>query len=175
MAMTARPMGQRDDGPRSARAPFFVSLLNPLARPFVGAGLAGPNVLLTVRGRKTGVPRTTPVALVEIDGRRWIIGTFGDVNWVRNLRAAGEATITIKSRAQAVHAVALSPTEGARFFREVLTPYVNRLRLLGRLLLRLLGASDVVSDPVGAAERRTVFELIPVSIGDDRATAATAD
>lgn len=165
---------QREERRPSARAPFLITLLSPLARPFVGAGLAGPNVMLTVRGRKTGVPRTTPVALVDIDNRRWIIGTFGDVNWVRNLRAAGEATITIKGHGQAVRAIALSPTEGARFFRDVLTPYVNRLRA-GRLILRLLGAADIVSDPDHAAKTRTVFELIPVSSGDDRANGAPAD
>jgi hypothetical protein len=69
------------------------------------------------------------VALVEVGERRWVIGTFGDVNWVRNLRAAGEATITIKRRAAPVKAVELSPTEGAIFFKEVLGPYVRRLPL----------------------------------------------
>jgi deazaflavin-dependent oxidoreductase (nitroreductase family) len=146
-------------------------LFNPVARRFVAAGLAGPNVLLTVRGRKSGVPRTTPVALVEIGGRRWIIGTFGDVNWVRNLRAAGEATVTIKGRIEAVQAEELSSTEGARFFREVLTPYVNRLRP-GRLVLRLLGATDILSDPDGAARRRSVFELKPASSGGGPARSA---
>ena len=38
--------------------------------------------------------RTTPVALVEIGDRRWVVGTFGEVNWVRNLRAAGEAALS---------------------------------------------------------------------------------
>jgi deazaflavin-dependent oxidoreductase (nitroreductase family) len=53
----------------------------------------GPMILLTVRGRKSGQPRTTPVAMTEHDGKRYLVGTFGDVNWVRNLRAAGEATL----------------------------------------------------------------------------------
>ncbi len=49
----------------------------------------GPNAMLTVRGRKTGEPRTAAVAVLEVDGRRWILGAYGEVNWVRNLRAAG--------------------------------------------------------------------------------------
>jgi deazaflavin-dependent oxidoreductase (nitroreductase family) len=52
----------------------------------------GPMILLTVRGRTTGQPRTTPVDLLERDDRRWLVATHGGANsnWVRNLRAAGE-------------------------------------------------------------------------------------
>jgi deazaflavin-dependent oxidoreductase (nitroreductase family) len=150
-----------DRSDRTLRVPGFIGVFNPMARRLVQAGLMGPNVLLTVRGRKSGVPRTTPVALVKIGGRRWIIGTFGAVDWVRNVRAAGRATITSKGRAEEVEAIELSPTEGADFFRRVLTPYVNRL-VIGRLLLRFLGAADILSDPQGAAERRPVFELRPL-------------
>jgi deazaflavin-dependent oxidoreductase (nitroreductase family) len=147
-----------DNESLSARAPFFVSLFNPIGRRLAGAGLMGPNALLTVRGRKSGISRTTPVAFVEVDGRRWIIATFGDVNWARNLRAAGEATITIKRRPYFVHAIELSPDESARFFREVLAPFVRRLPV-GKLILRMLGAKDILTDPDGAARRRPVFEL----------------
>ncbi len=70
-----------------SQAPSFVKVFNPIARRILNRGpLLGPNALITVRGRKSGLPRTTPIALVEIDGRRWVIGTFGEVNWVRNLR-----------------------------------------------------------------------------------------
>lgn len=160
MAMHAQPIGDRRDNPTPARAPFFVSLFNPLGRRLAAAGLMGPNALLTVRGRKSGLSRTTPVAFVEVDGRRWIIATFGDVNWSRNLRAAGEATIKVKGRTQPVRAIELSPEEGARFFRQVLTPYVRRIPV-GGLLLRLLGATDIIADPEAAARRRPVFELTP--------------
>lgn len=161
MSMEAQTMSNRNHGGTGmARAPRFVSLFNPIGRRLAGAGLMGPNALLTVRGRKSGVLRTTPVAFVEVDGRRWIIATFGDVNWARNLRANGEATITVKRRPEPVQATELSVEEGARFFREVLTPYVTRLPV-GRLILRLLGASDILTDPEGAARRRPVFELKP--------------
>jgi deazaflavin-dependent oxidoreductase (nitroreductase family) len=149
-------------GMHAQRAPLFVSLFNPIGRRLAGAGLMGPNALLTVRGRKSGLSRTTPVAFVEVDGHRWVIATFGDVNWSRNLRAAGEATITIKRRTEHVKAVELSPEDRARFFREVLMPYVKRVPLAG-LILRLLGATDILTDPAGAAQRRPVFELKPTA------------
>jgi len=118
----------------------------------------GPNALITVRGRKSGLPRTTPVALVELDGKRWVIGTFGEVNWVRNLRTAGEATLTVGRRREQVVATELSLERRAEFFRDVIGPYVRRLPA-GGLLLAVLGAREILDEPLRAAEHRPVFEL----------------
>lgn len=143
----------------TAQAPRFVTVSNFLAKRALKLGpLMGPNALITVRGRKSGQPRTTPVAVVEIDGRRWVVGTFGEVNWVRNLRAAGAATISAGSRHDDVVAVELDQEGRTAFFRDVLGPYVRRLRV-GGVLLSLLGARDILTDPSGAAARRPVFEL----------------
>ena len=159
MAMRAQPTS--DGGQfRPHSAPRFVTLFNPIGRRLAAAGLMGPNALLTVRGRKTGQPRTTPVFFVQIEGRRWVVSTFGDVNWSRNLRAAGEAIVTVKRRSEHVHASELSPSEGARFFRERLGPFIRRVPLgLGPILLGILGATDIATDPDAAAQRRPVFEL----------------
>lgn len=118
----------------------------------------GPNALITVRGRKSGIPRTTPVALVVVDGRRWVIGTFGETNWVQNLRAAGEATITVGRLREDVKATELDAEERTAFFRDIIGAYVRRIRV-GGLLLAVLGARDILTDPAGAAEHRPVFEL----------------
>ena len=92
------------------RIPTIVGMFNPLARRMLGVGIPlGPNALITIRGRKTGVDRTTPVALVEIGGKRWVIGTFGETHWVRNLRAAGHATLTVGRRQEVVGATELGP------------------------------------------------------------------
>lgn len=146
-----------------ARAPRLVPLLNPLAMRLLRRGrLMGPNTLLTVRGRKSGEMRTTPVALVELHGRRWIIGTFGETNWVRNLRAAAEGIIAVGDRRETVHARELSRDEAAAFFRTELSPYVAGIPLrFGRVLLAMLGAGEIVKDPAGAAAHRPVFELTP--------------
>lgn len=145
-----------------AKAPSFVGLFNPIARRVLRAGpLLGPNALITVRGRKSGVPRTTPIALVEIDGKRWVIGTFGDTNWVRNLRAAGEATLTVGRSREEVVADELDVEARARFFRDVIGPYVRRMRI-GALLLSILGAKEILDDPRAAADHRPVFELRPI-------------
>src|ERR1700694_3423384 len=144
------------------RVPGFVGWFSPIAMRMLGVGIPlGPNALITIRGRKSGVDRTTPVALVEIGGKRWVIGTFGETHWVRNLRAAGEATLTVGRRREKVGAVELSRQEGTGFFRDVLGPYVLHIPLgLGRWMIgSVLGARDILEDPVAAAERRPVFEL----------------
>jgi len=161
--MAAQPEPIPPTGPiargGSTHVPFFVPIFNPIARRLMGFGIPlGPNALLTVRGRKTGTPRTTPVAVVEVDGRRWVVGTFGEVNWVRNLRAAGEGTITLGRREVPVRGVELSREEAAAFFTEVVGPYVRRLAL-GRWLISLLGAGEILRDPVRAARGRPVFGL----------------
>jgi len=146
--------------PTTNEVPRIVPMLTPIVRRLMGVGLpVGPNALLTVRGRRTGEPRTTPVAVVEVDGRRWVIGTFGEVNWVRNLRAAGEGNLQMGRRREEVRAVELSPEETAFFFGEVLGPYVRRLPFGRWLLGSVLGASEILDDPAGSARRHPVFEL----------------
>jgi deazaflavin-dependent oxidoreductase (nitroreductase family) len=57
-------------------------------------GVGPPGIsLLTVPGRKTGIPRTTPVAPLEDDDGRWLVAGFGPDGWARNARAAGRVTL----------------------------------------------------------------------------------
>ncbi len=142
-----------------SRVPSFVPVLNPLLRRLIGLGVPmGPNALITVRGRKSGTPRTTAVAVIESGGRRWVVGTFGEVNWVRNLRAAGEAILIKGRRRETLHATELTRDEAKAFFTDVVVPYVGT-SALRRSLLAMLGAADILEDPAGAAMDRPVFEL----------------
>ena len=148
----------------ATRLPLLVSVFNPVARRLLRGGIPlGPNTLLTVRGRKSGQPRTTGVALVEAGGRRWVVGTFGEVQWTQNLRAAGEGTLTRGRHQEPVEAVELDPEEAPAFFKDVLGPYVRRIPFgLGKWMLgSILGAPDILEDPVAAARRHPVFELHP--------------
>src|SRR4030088_1945023 len=139
----------------SVRLPGLVPLFNPIARRLMRLGVPmGPNALLSGGVRRSGQTRTTPVALLQVGGRRWVIGTFGDVNWVRNLRAAREATITVGKRREAVTAVALSPQERDDFFASVLGPCARGLRLGCFLIGSVLAAGEILDDPALAASRR---------------------
>lgn len=122
----------------------------------------GPNVLMTVRGRTSGLLRTAPVAVSEIDGRRYVIGAYGDVHWVRNLRAAGEATLRIHGRDVHVTATELDPAAARAFFADTVPGYIGRFPWFGRAFLRVLFrlvAGDILTDPDRAAATRPVFEL----------------
>jgi deazaflavin-dependent oxidoreductase (nitroreductase family) len=119
----------------------------------------GPDVLLTVRGRKSGMPRSTPVTICENSGRRGLISPFGEVNWVRNLRAAGRATITVGRRREDVTAIELGPTDAAEFIRDVLAPHARRTRF-GSWFVRNIDKIDIDS-PLEASRGRPVFEIYP--------------
>ena len=47
--------------------------------------------ILTVEGRKSGVAKSTPVDVMEVDGQRWLVAPYGEVNWVKNARALPSA------------------------------------------------------------------------------------
>jgi deazaflavin-dependent oxidoreductase (nitroreductase family) len=145
----------------SGSVPWWVPYFNPIARFFLAAGVPmGPEVLLTVRGRKSGLPRSTPVTICQHSGRRGLISPFGETDWVRNLRAAGYATLTVGRRQEEVTAVELGPMEAAEFIRDVLAPHARRMRL-GAWIVRHLDKIDI-DHPVAAAEGRPVFELHPL-------------
>jgi deazaflavin-dependent oxidoreductase (nitroreductase family) len=143
---------------RSTHVPAWVPFFNPIARRLLAAGVPlGPDVLLTVRGRTSGLPRSTPVAICAYAGRRGLISPFGETDWVRNLRAAGRATLTSGQRKEEVRAVELGPTEAAAFIRDVLAPQAQQTRL-GAWIVRTIDKIDV-DNPEAAAEGRPVFEL----------------
>jgi len=146
---------------RSTHVPWFVPYFNFIARPLLALGVPmGPDVLLTVRGRKSGLPRTTPVALCEYVGRRGLISPFGETDWARNLRAAGRATITIGVRKEEVTAVELDLPKAAEFIRDVLAPRARQTRL-GEWFVRTIDRIDI-DRPDEAAQGRPVFELHPL-------------
>ena len=110
------------------KAPRYVRIANAMTTTLLRAGfkLVGPWIvfgnypmyLLTVRGRKSGLPRTVPVAIIRRDGKRYVGSPYGIVDWVRNLRAAEEATLTRGRRSETVNATELPIKEAAQVLRE---------------------------------------------------------
>ena len=97
---------------------------NQLVRLLLRLGLMpGPTYLLTVRGRKTGRPLSTPVTLVEEGNERWLVAPYGDVAWVRSARAAGRVTLARGRQVEDVTIRELAPAEAA----PVLRLYVTRV------------------------------------------------
>ncbi len=159
--------------PRQRLAGPLFRAIGPLVRFVLRRGLGEPNVLLTVRGRVTGEPRSTPVAMWELGDRRFVQASFGgEVNWVRNIRASGEAVIRRGGWSLAVHATELAPAEAGRLMHDALAGFHRR-----RLARFLLGPTVrppaailhryrfQVDDDLGAyvaeARRAPLFELVP--------------
>ncbi len=144
------------------RVPSFIPRLNPLVRRLLGAGLPfGPNVLLSVRGRTSGQLRTFPVAIIALGNRRFVQSPFGEVNWVRNLRLAGEAVVARGATREAVDAIELAPAQAGPILRDALEPY-RRSRLLRAVLGRFftIPADATLDDFVAEARRHPMFELV---------------
>jgi len=145
----------------ATRVPRYVPVLNRLIEGLLRAGLpVGPMRLLTVRGRSSGQPRTTPVGLFEHGGRRWLLATFGETNWTLNLRAAGEGTLRRGGFSERIAAIPLSPAAAGPVLNEVLGPRL-RSPLQAAFLRRFyaLSADSSLTDYVREAERHPVFEL----------------
>ena len=113
--------------PRSV--PKFLGFANSLISTLIRSGVpVGPNVLLTVPGRKSGTPRTTPIAILSFDDQRYIQSPYGNVDWVRNLRAAGEGTIRKGRNEEQVRAVEVSGEEAAPVYRNLMPTLPSVLR-----------------------------------------------
>jgi deazaflavin-dependent oxidoreductase (nitroreductase family) len=100
---------------------FTRHVMNPLVARLVklGVSLKGAREL-QVRGRTSGEWRTTPVNLLELDGRTYLVAPRGDTQWVRNLRVAGEGRLRSGRRLDGFTAVELADDQKPVVLREYL-------------------------------------------------------
>jgi deazaflavin-dependent oxidoreductase (nitroreductase family) len=96
-----------------------------------GRGAGGlPVLLLTVPGRRTGQPRTTPVGYFDYHGGHLVVGSGGgmdhDPDWFKNLRKAPVAMVQIGSRTFPASSRVLTGEERDTAFRDVVVAQVPR-------------------------------------------------
>ena len=76
-----------------------------------------PSLLLTVPGRTSGKPHTTPLFYLPYGERCVLCASYGgddrDPQWYRNLMAAGEASVRIGDRDRVMKAELASPAQRA--------------------------------------------------------------
>ncbi|WP_300015635.1 nitroreductase/quinone reductase family protein [Pseudonocardia sp.] len=80
--------------------------------------------VLTVPGRRSGLPRHTPLTVLERGGERFVLGGFPAADWIRNVRAAGRGTLRTRGGDERVRLVELDAAAALSVLREwpALTP-----------------------------------------------------
>ena len=104
LRLTGQPRAGRTDGfimNAECRAPTALErVFNRVYGFLVGWGFGfSYNYLLQVRGRKSGRLFSTPINLLELRGKRFLVAPRWRTQWVRNAEAAGEVTLK-KGRAR---------------------------------------------------------------------------
>lgn len=98
------------------RAPRWLKPINKiymlLLRRGVSFGAEQP-LVLTVRGRRSGKPRSTPITPMAVDAKRYAFAVFPGADWVANVRAAEEVTLAYGRHTERVRLVEL-PSQEAR-------------------------------------------------------------
>jgi len=104
---------------------FTTNVFNRIVALLTRLGLSvyGSRVL-AVRGRASGEWRTVPVNLLEFRGERYLVAPRGVTQWVRNIRASGEAELRVGPRREPLRVVELSDDAKP----EVLRAYLRRWR-----------------------------------------------
>jgi deazaflavin-dependent oxidoreductase (nitroreductase family) len=110
---------------RYIRPDWFTShVFNPLVSRLtrLGVSVYGSRVL-AVRGRNSGQWRTTPVNLLDFRRQRYLVAPRGVTEWVRNIRASGEAELRLGSRREPIRVVELSDAEKPQLLCHYLQPW----------------------------------------------------
>jgi deazaflavin-dependent oxidoreductase (nitroreductase family) len=131
-------------------------LVNGVVRALLRVGIAPPRTyLLVVPGRRTGALYRTPVTLVEEAGERWLVAPYGEVGWVRNVRAAGRVTLQRGRHRETLDVVECPPREAAG----VLRTYIRQVPITRPFFdVTVQSAAD---DFIAEAPRPPVFRLRP--------------
>jgi deazaflavin-dependent oxidoreductase (nitroreductase family) len=112
----------------------------------------GSQYLLTAPGRNSGTPRSTPISIVMLDGERYIVSAFADADWVKNVRAAGGASLSRGNRTEAVKLVELPEPERDPVLRAFLQQVPGGVRFF---------ESPEPDAVVASASRYPVFRVVP--------------
>ncbi|OCB33677.1 deazaflavin-dependent nitroreductase [Mycobacterium malmoense] len=116
-------------------------------------------VVLTVTGRKSGAPHSTPVTPMTVDGRQYVVAGFPGADWVANARAAGAATIARGRRVRQVRMAELSADDARPILRLFPTEVPTGVGFMKRAGLVTEGRPEEFEALAG---RCAVFRLDPV-------------
>lgn len=122
-----------------------------------GVSVFGSRVL-AVRGRTSGVWRTTPVNLLDHQGQRYLVSPRGEGQWVRNLRAAGTGELRVGRRAEPFRGRELSDEEKT----PVIRAYLKRWKFEVGVFFDGVGPDSTDAQILAIAADHPAFEVLPV-------------
>jgi deazaflavin-dependent oxidoreductase (nitroreductase family) len=149
--------------PAAASAlPGWIRPANRVVRALSRLGLPlGTIRILTVPGRRSGAPRSTPVSPLTVDGGHYVVAGLAGGDWARNVRAAGHADLARGRRHAAVRLTEVTdPALRARVMRAVPAEAPGGVAFYVRLGL-VQGADP--AQFAAAAPRVAVFRIDPAA------------
>jgi deazaflavin-dependent oxidoreductase (nitroreductase family) len=143
------------------RPPRYLKSMNKVMMAVQKLGIpTGPAMVLTVPGRKSGQPRSTPMTPFEFDGGLYVVAGFPGADWAANARAAGTGTLSKGRRSRPVKIVELTAEQA----RPVLRVYPGEVPVGVTFAKRSGMVREGTADEFEAlAGRIAVFRFDPIA------------
>jgi len=143
------------------RPPRYLKAINTFMMAVQKLGIpTGPAMVLTVPGRKSGQPRSTPMTPFEFQGGRYAVAFYPGGDWAANARAAGTGTLGSGRKSRRVAIVELTAEQA----RPVLRAYPAAVPVGVGFAKRAGMVNDGTPDEFEAlAGRIAVFRFDPIT------------
>lgn len=142
----------------NAQLPGWLRPANSVVKTLQKIGLPlGTIHVLTVPGRKSGAPRSTPVSPLTVDGRRYIIAGLPQSDWARNVRAAGQGTL---AKGRATTTVSLTEVTDQQERRRVVSSFPREVPHGVQFFVRIgLVETGTEAEFAAVSDEVAVFEV----------------
>ena len=145
-----------NDTPRFTQPNPVERLFNRFFGFLVGIGLGlRHNYLLQVRGRKTGRIYSTPVNILEMNGKRFLVAPRGQTQWVRNAQSSGSVSLKKGFKSEQFRLRAIPNEEKPEILKKYLDSFSTTVQ---RYFPVPAGSPPTAFQPL--AGRYPIFELI---------------
>ena len=148
-----------EDSSRHYKEPgwFTRNIFNRLVRIFTRVGLSvwGSRVL-EVNGRRSGLPRRTPVNLLHFSGADYLVAARGETEWVRNVRADGGRLTLILGRRRTAYTAVELPDDAKP---DLLRAYLAKWKSEVGMFFEGVGPDSPDAEVAAIAPRHPVFRL----------------
>jgi deazaflavin-dependent oxidoreductase (nitroreductase family) len=143
------------------KPPAWLKPMNKAVMAMQNLGIAtGPVRVLTVPGRKSGEPRSTPATPFTLADGLYVVGGYPRADWVLNARAAGTGTVTRGRKSERVSFIELSGEQARPVLRAFPHKVTRGVGFFKRAGLVQQGTTDEFEALAG---RCAVFRLDTVS------------